>query len=91
MKWMTIWKPHIRQQPDPYLKEKQLLLEEIQTALLEWENAQRRLDYVVEKDQIDYTIYMIEAAEKRYEMLLRNAKQLNLHVLEVGHRKAAEG
>lgn len=37
-----------------------------------------RLDYVADADQIDYAIYSLEAAEKRYEMLLRQAKHMRL-------------
>jgi hypothetical protein len=52
------------------------LIEEIRQAHREWANAQRHFEYALGKDQIDYTIFAMEAAEKRYEMLLRNAKSL---------------
>ncbi|ALS25644.1 YaaL family protein [Paenibacillus cisolokensis] len=51
------------------------LLGEIEEAHRDWENANRHFEYAVGKDQIDYAIYAMEAAEKRYEMLLRQAKQ----------------
>lgn len=54
------------------------LIQEIEAARKEWEIAQMKLDYVLDKDQIDYAIYALEAAEKRYEMLLRTAKRLNI-------------
>lgn len=73
------------------LKDKQILLEEIRVAVVEWQHAQQRLDYMVEKDQIDYAIYALEAAEKRYEMLLRSAKKMNIHALHIGMGRAAEG
>jgi len=53
-----------------------MLIAEIKRAHSEWQAANLKLDWVVEKDQIDYAIYSLEAAEKRYEMLLRQAKQL---------------
>ncbi|MNE72182.1 hypothetical protein D3C80_1681010 [compost metagenome] len=49
---------------------------EIKEALNEWENANRYFNYAVGKDQIDYAIYAIISAEKRYEMLIRKAKQI---------------
>ncbi|KPV57155.1 hypothetical protein QJ48_23695, partial [Paenibacillus sp. A3] len=59
-----------------------LLVEEIRKAHMEWEVAQRRFDYVVEKEQIDYAIFALEAAEKRFEMLLKQAKNLNISARE---------
>jgi hypothetical protein len=56
-------------------KDKLALVEEIGEARKQWAEAQARLDWAVGKDHIDYTIYALEAAEKRYEMLLRLAKQ----------------
>lgn len=49
---------------------------EITEAHQEWENANRFFNYASGKDQIDYAIYAIISAEKRYEMLLRTAKQI---------------
>ncbi|MDF2926038.1 MAG: hypothetical protein K0R57_4952 [Paenibacillaceae bacterium] len=49
---------------------------ELQKAHTEWQAAHQRLDWAMEKDQIDYAIYALEAAEKRYVMLLRQAKKL---------------
>jgi hypothetical protein len=56
-------------------KDKCALIEEIGVARKQWAEAQARLDWAVGKDHIDYSIYALEAAEKRYEMLLRLAKQ----------------
>jgi hypothetical protein len=56
-------------------KDRQLLVEEISKARKEWSEAQERLDWALGKDHIDYSIYALETAEKRYEMLLRMAKQ----------------
>ncbi|RAV12535.1 DUF2508 domain-containing protein [Paenibacillus contaminans] len=58
-------------------EDKQLLVKEIRKAHLEWLAAQMRLDWVLEHDEIDYAVYAMEAAEKKYEMLLRQAKKLN--------------
>jgi hypothetical protein len=58
-------------------EENQLLLQEIQKAHKNWLTAQAQFDFAIGKDQIDYAIYCLEAAERRYEMLLRQIKQLH--------------
>jgi len=49
---------------------------EILEAHRDWENANRYFNYAVGKDQVDYAIFAIISAEKRYEMLLRAAKKI---------------
>jgi hypothetical protein len=65
------------------------LVEEVRNAHREWIIAQKRLDYAVEYDQIDYAIYALEAAEKRYEMLLKQAKKKQVRAYDFDARKAA--
>ncbi|MDK8184000.1 DUF2508 family protein [Paenibacillus sp. UMB4589-SE434] len=60
--------------------EKEDLIEQIQQAFRNWEEAQIHFNYADNEDEIDYTIYMLEAAEKRLSMLLRKAKQSHAHV-----------
>ncbi|MFF2484205.1 DUF2508 family protein [Paenibacillus sp. NPDC058071] len=48
---------------------------EIEEARREWVNANRFFNMAEGKDQIDYAIYSVITAEKRYEMLLRVAKR----------------
>ncbi|WP_258881482.1 YaaL family protein [Paenibacillus sp. sptzw28] len=55
-----------------------LLYHEIIAAKRDWDNALRHFEYAVGKDHVDYAIFAIEAAEKRYEMLLRKAKAMNI-------------
>jgi hypothetical protein len=62
---------------DSVERRKERLRKEITEALKEWENASRYFQYAEGSDQVDYAIYAIISAEKRYEMLLRKAKQLN--------------
>ncbi len=57
-------------------KRMEQLSQEITEAHQEWENANRFFNYAVGKDQVDYAIYAMISAEKRYEMLLRTAKQI---------------
>lgn len=50
------------------------LLKELREAHLEWDCARKRLDYALEDEEIDYAIFALETAEKRYSMLLKQAK-----------------
>ncbi|ANE48745.1 hypothetical protein SY83_05825 [Paenibacillus swuensis] len=71
-------------------EENRYLISEIGVARTEWMNAHSRLDYVIEKDQIDYAVFALEAAEKRYEMLLRKAKRAKLTLLNDKTGKVVE-
>jgi|GEM_PF-2862565 len=74
-------KPRVREVKPKLLQgspETEKLLTELREAHIEWKCAQQRLDYVRDVDEIDYAIFALEAAEKRYSMLLRQAKALNL-------------
>ncbi|MBP1994980.1 DUF2508 family protein [Paenibacillus eucommiae] len=73
--WFHVkWGLSARQQAEDAARERELLLLEIQKALKTWVHAQAQFEYALDKDEIDYAIYSLEAAEKRYEMLLRKAK-----------------
>jgi len=54
------------------------LLEELRSAHREWACARQRLNYALLEDEIDFAIYALESAEKRYGMLLKQAKLMNL-------------
>jgi hypothetical protein len=58
------------------------LVEEIWNAHQDWVIAQQKLNDTIEQDQIDYAIYIIEAMEKRFDMLLREAKAQQLDISE---------
>ncbi|MFC4306871.1 DUF2508 family protein [Cohnella boryungensis] len=47
---------------------------EIRRAEQEWRLAEWRFHHAVERDHVDYSIYCLEAAEKRLDMLLKQAK-----------------
>lgn len=64
------------------------LLRSLRQAQMEWVNARSRLDWVVEKDQVDYAIYALEAAERKYEMLLRQAKKYNWDITAIAKGEA---
>nr|WP_246079660.1 DUF2508 family protein [Paenibacillus piri] len=67
------------------------LMQEIERAHMEWVTAQKRLDFVLEKEQIDYAVFALEAAEKRFEMLLKQAKNLNVSAADFHRGRAMEG
>ncbi|MFD0868155.1 Uncharacterised protein [Chlamydia abortus] len=73
MKWFLNWRRN--KETAASIKDKLALLEEIRQSQLEWRNAQHRLEWVVGQDEVDCAIYDLVAAEKKYEMLLRLAKQ----------------
>lgn len=77
MRFFSVWKGKVQKRmEEPRFLDKVGMHQEIRKAHLEWTTAHQRLEWVVEKDQIDYAIFALEAAEKRYIMLLRQAKQM---------------
>lgn len=66
------------------------LIREIEEAKKAWWIAQQRFQHVTEPDQIDYAVYAWEAAEKRYEMLLRSAKRSGVSRLDRRTGRAME-
>ncbi|MFC4811957.1 YaaL family protein [Paenibacillus sp. GCM10023250] len=74
-KWLTRRRPSKELVQKSERQEHMELLEEIHAARREWENAQRFFDYALDSDQIDYAIFAVASAEKRYGMLLRKAKR----------------
>lgn len=74
MGWFKRWLEK-RNNPKVADKEKDdVLIEELWRAHKDWMVAQRKLDFAIDKDEIDYAIYITEAAERRYDMLIRQAK-----------------
>lgn len=51
---------------------------DVRKSQMEWERAHLLFQEAVGQDQIDYAIYMLEAAERKYQINLKQAKQLNL-------------
>jgi len=60
---------------EPELTEYEKLCQEIEQARLEWAVAKKHVDYVSEAERIDHSIYHLEAAERKYAFLLREAKR----------------
>ncbi len=65
---------HIRRERE----QRAQLLHEIWRAHAEWVGACDTLNYVDHPDEVDYAVYCMETAQKRYEMLLRVAKKERL-------------
>lgn len=56
--------------------EREQLERELWKAHREWELAQKRFDHALGDDEVDYAVFLLEAAEKRYDMLLRKLKSV---------------
>lgn len=54
--------------------ERQMLIEDVRRAELEWSIAHSRFHEAVGPDHVDYAIYCLEAAERKLAMMLRKAK-----------------
>jgi hypothetical protein len=54
--------------------ERHMLIEDVRKAEQEWNLAEWRFHYALGEDHVDYAIYCLEAAEKKLDILLRNAK-----------------
>ncbi|MGB8955784.1 MAG: YaaL family protein [Tumebacillaceae bacterium] len=71
---LTEWlrgRPSTQEEPTELDK----LRTELEAAREEWAIAQRHIDYVSEPELIDHAIYYLEAAERKYGYLLREAKR----------------
>ncbi|MGM1049938.1 MAG: DUF2508 family protein [Bacillota bacterium] len=52
---------------------------DVRKSQMEWERAHLMFQEAMGQDQIDYAIYMLEAAERKYQMNLKQAKELKLN------------
>lgn len=52
------------------------LLEEIELAKQEWVNAQNYFQNVTDPALVDHAVYLLEAAEVKYQYLLRQARNV---------------
>lgn len=62
-------------------KDKLQLLQEIRKAHADWVAAQHMFEYALDHDQIDQAIYLLNAAEKRFDMLYKLAKRIRLSIV----------
>ncbi|MFB5685031.1 DUF2508 domain-containing protein [Paenibacillus terreus] len=59
------------------------LFADVCAAHADWIRAQRMFQEAVGVDQIDYAIFVLEAAERNYQIQLKKAKQSGLHRLRL--------
>ncbi|MCM3136618.1 YaaL family protein [Paenibacillus polysaccharolyticus] len=58
-------------------REAELVYADVQKAKQEWERAMRQFEDALGEDEIDYAIYVLEAAERKYQIHLKRAKRLS--------------
>ncbi|GIO35100.1 MULTISPECIES: DUF2508 family protein [Paenibacillus] len=63
---------------------------DVRRAQAEWEQARHFFEQAVGEEQIDYAIYMLEAAELKYQMHLRAAKRMGLNRIQLPVQQRAE-
>lgn len=59
---------------------------DVRKSQLEWERAHLMFQEATGQDQIDYAIYVLEAAERKYQMNLKQAKTLKLNGARIHHQ-----
>lgn len=76
--WSMLWRGSDKEQR---LKDSEGLetLLEVRKAQAEWERAHLMFDEALGQDQIDYAIYILEAAERKYQIHLKHAKSIGLN------------
>lgn len=52
---------------------------DIERAKAEWERAVRQFEEAQGEDEIDYAIFVLEAAERKYQIHLKRAKQAGVN------------
>ncbi|MEC0242650.1 DUF2508 family protein [Paenibacillus dokdonensis] len=91
MAWFRRGEPKV---PAWQLREKQeeelAVYMDVRKAQTEWERAIIVFEEAVGEEQIDYAIYMLEAAELKYQMNLRAAKRIGLNRAQLPIRHKAE-
>lgn len=83
MKWWSLWsrgeaKEQVRKDNEGW----ETLLE-VRKAQSEWERAYLMFDEALGQDQIDYAIYILEAAERKYQIHLKHAKSIGLNSSQI--------
>ncbi|QOS82477.1 DUF2508 family protein [Paenibacillus sp. JNUCC31] len=67
-------------------QEEEQIYSDIQKAKAEWERAVRQFEEAQGEDEIDYAIYVLEAAERKYQIHLRRAKRVGVKSTVMGDR-----
>ncbi|WP_068698815.1 DUF2508 family protein [Paenibacillus yonginensis] len=81
MKWGSLFSnSNDRRQQRHELEERERVYHEVLKAHKEWERAHLAFQAAVGKDEVDVAIYTLEAAERRYQIQLKEAKKLEIHL-----------
>lgn len=87
---MSIWRNVGRsvEKRERMLKEmeEEQIYSDIQKAKAEWERAVRQFEEAQGQDEIDYAIYVLEAAERKYQIHLKRAKRVGITKAVMGDR-----
>ncbi|GGG09609.1 hypothetical protein GCM10010912_62600 [Paenibacillus albidus] len=80
MGWWSSWRRETAgdRQAERYDESWETFLE-VRKAHAEWETAYLMFDEATGQDQIDYAIFILEAAERKYQIHLKHAKSLGLN------------
>jgi hypothetical protein len=80
MDWLFFWnkKQTNRNNQTANTAEGEELIEQIEKAKNEWIHTRLSFDWADHPEAIDYAVYSIEAAERRYMFLLNEAKKLGI-------------
>ncbi|WP_090905375.1 DUF2508 family protein [Paenibacillus sp. OK076] len=66
--------------------EEEQIYSDIQKAKAEWERAVRQFEEAQGQDEIDYAIYVLEAAERKYQIHLKRAKRVGINKAVISDR-----
>ncbi|NGM85584.1 hypothetical protein G5B47_24605 [Paenibacillus sp. 7124] len=79
MGWLSGWRSQNGKEQEEAQEEHWDVFTEIRKAHMEWERAHLMFDEAVGQDQIDYAIFILEAAERKYQIHLKHAKRIGLN------------
>lgn len=77
--WSAKWLSRDTEENGAKTEEWGTVYQEVRKAQSDWERAYLMFDEALGQDQIDYAIYILEAAERKYQMHLKHAKSLGLN------------
>lgn len=83
MKWWRLWSRAEAKEQGRKEDEGWETLLEVRKAQSEWERAYLMFDEAMGQDQIDYAIYILEAAERKYQIHLKHAKSISLNSRQI--------
>ncbi|RUT27989.1 DUF2508 family protein [Paenibacillus zeisoli] len=77
MAFLSKWTDKMRRQREVNqdFQRKVHIYEEVRKAKMEWERAYMAFQQAVGEDEIDFAVYTLEAAERRYQIHLKEAKK----------------